>query len=396
MKDNISKQSRLALIALAISAFAIGTTEFVIVGILPTIAEQLSISVTKAGWLITSYALGIAIGAPIVTAKLSHWSRKQTLLLIMGIFIIGNVLGSMAASFTLLVVARVITAVAHGVFFSLGATVATELVPKHKQGNAMSMMFSGLTIATIIGVPLGTFIGQTFGWRYTFIGVAILGMISFAATLISVPSSIGKGNKTSLQQLVKLIITPRILLALLMTAFGFGGTFVLFTYLSPLLQNVSGFPEQAVSILLLAYGIAVAIGNIIGGTIANQHPVKGLRYVFAAQTVVLFLLYWTSPLQVLGVVNIVLLGLLAFMMTPGVQVYIVSLAEKLVPSAKDVASALNISAFNVGIASGSAIGGIVVNHLELRDTAWVGALMVVGAIILAIINYQLDKKQQLF
>ncbi|NMH67960.1 MFS transporter [Bacillus sp. RO3] len=393
---SFTTKSLIALISLAISAFAIGTTEFVIVGLLQTVASDLSISVTKAGTLVSGYAAAIAIGTPIVTAMTSRLPKKGLLLGLLAIFIAGNALSAFADTYSLLLISRIITAVAHGVFFAIASTVATEIVPKGKQAQAISIMFTGLTVATILGVPFGTLIGQNLGWRATFLAVAVLGVFGLLANGMTLDKPAGKSEKLTVREIVRLISNPRIILALLMTSFGFGGTFALFTYLTPILEKVSSISSQHIFWMLLLYGAATAVGNIIGGKITNQHPVRALRWVFLFQFIALLLQMVLLPHTMLSYVSIILFGLFAFMMSPGVQSYIVSLAEKLVPSAKDLASALNISGFNIGIAAGSALGGLAIDYMNYLDTAWIGALMVLVALILAVINYRLDQKQNLF
>ncbi|WP_141433885.1 MFS transporter [Bacillus sp. 03113] len=392
----MSTKVYIGLLSLAVSAFAIGTTEFVIVGLLQTIADDLSITVTKSGALISGYAIAIAVGTPVITVITGRVPKKAFLLILMAIFTLGNLLSALAGSYELLMFSRVVTAISHGVFFAIAAIVATDIVPDNKKGTAISIMFTGLTVATIVGVPLGTYIGQHFGWRATFGTVAFLGLIAFIVNIFAIDKVKNQGNPPTFKDVGELIKNQRILLALLMTAFGFGGTFALFTYLSPILEEISGYSSSAISILLLVYGIAVAIGNILGGKMANEHPVKALRWIFFVQGIFLLLQIWLLPSKSLSILSIILLGLLAFMMSPGVQAYIVSLAEKLVPSAKDLASALNISAFNVGIAAGSVLGGLAVDHLTYLDTAWIGAIMIAIALLLAAINYSFDKKQNLF
>lgn len=394
--SSIQPKSFAALISLAVSAFAIGTTEFVIVGLLQTVASDLSIPVTKAGTLISGYAAAIAIGTPIVAAMTSRLPKKGLLLTLLVLFIAGNALSAFSGTYSLLLVSRIITAVAHGVFFAIAATVAAEMVPKERQAQAISIMFTGLTVATILGVPFGTLIGQEFGWRATFIAVAVLGIIGLISNWLTLDQTAANTSKLTISDIGRLIGNPRIILALLMTAFGFGGTFALFTYLTPILETVSGISPENIFWMLLIYGAATAAGNIIGGKIANQHPVKALRWVFLFQLFALLLQMVLLPNTALSYLSMILLGLFAFMMSPGVQAYIVSLAEKLVPSAKDLASALNISGFNIGIAAGSALGGLAVDYMNLLDTAWIGAVMVLAALILSIINYRLDLKQKLF
>lgn len=395
MKEMSTKAS-IALYSLAVSAFAIGTTEFVIVGLLPTVAADLQITVTKAGSLISGYAAAIAIGTPIIAALTGRVPKKAFLILLMTLFTLGNLLAAVSGSYEVLMLARVFTAVTHGVFLAIAAVVAASLVPDTKKGTAISIVFTGLTIATIVGVPLGTYIGQHFGWRATFVLIALLGLISLITNIIAIDRIKQDVQGPSFKDMVQLICNPRILMAFVMTCLGFGGTFALFTYLSPILEKVSGFSAASISWLLLLYGVAVAIGNIIGGKIANTHPVKGLRPVFLLQSLVLVLQMWLLLTKQSSILSVFLLGLFAFMMSPGVQAYIVALAEKLCPAAVDIASALNISAFNVGIAAGSLLGGWAVDYLSYLDTAWIGALMSGAAFLLAMINYRLDKKQKLF
>ncbi|AZB41971.1 MFS transporter [Bacillus sp. FJAT-42376] len=392
----MSAKIYLALLSFAISAFAIGTTEFVIVGLLPTVAGDLSISVTKAGTLISGYALAIAIGTPIVTVLAGRLPKKGFLISLMAVFTLGNMLSAAAANYEILMVSRIITAVAHGVFFAIASAVAADMVPVNKKGTAISIMFTGLTVATIAGVPLGTYIGQNFGWRSTFTAVAVLGLIGLIANVLAVEKVKKADQPAKLTDVWKLMKNRRILVALLMTALGLAGTMTVFAYITPILKEVSGYPSETITILLLVYGVAVAIGNIVGGKIANHHPVKALRFVFVIEAIVLLLQMWLLPSKMLSIVSIILLGFVSFLMSPGVQAYIVTLAEKLVPSAKDLASGLNISAFNIGIAAGSTLGGLAVDYLTYLDTAWIGAILAILAAVLAAVSYRSDKKQKLF
>ncbi|BCG58797.1 MFS transporter [Paenibacillus sp. URB8-2] len=392
----MSTKIYLALFALAVSAFAIGTTEFVIIGLLQTVANDLGITITKAGTLVSGYAAAIAIGTPIVAALTGRLPKKGYLLFLMALFTAGNVLSALAGSYSLLMFSRVVTAVAHGVFFAVAATVAADMVPEDRKGTAISIMFTGLTVATILGVPFGTYIGQQFNWRLSFAAVAVLGLIGLLVVIFAVNKVSREGTSPTIGDVGRLAGNPRILLALLMTVAGFGGTFALFTYLSPILEEISGFSSDSISLLLLVYGIAVAVGNLAGGKLANGHPVKALRYVFLFQTAALLLQIWLLPGKHLSILSIILLGLFAFMMSAGVQTYVLMLAEKLVPSAKSVASALNISAFNIGIAAGSVLGGYAVDYMSYLDTAWIGAIMTAAAMALALINYRLDRRQRLF
>jgi predicted MFS family arabinose efflux permease len=275
---------------------------------------------------------------------------------------------------------------------SIGSTIAADLVPENRRASAISIMFTGLTVATVTGVPFGTLIGQQFGWRMAFVIIIIVGVIAFIANSLLVPSTLRKGTRTTIRDQIKLVTNGRLLLVFLITALGYGGTFVVFTYLAPLLQEVTGFKDGAVALILLGYGIAIAIGNMIGGKLSNRNPIKALFYMFMVQAIVLFVLMFTAPFKIAGLMTIFLMGVLAFMNVPGLQVYVVMLAERFVPSAVDVASAINIAAFNAGIAIGAYLGGVISDSIGLIHTSWIGALMVLGAVFLTGWSRLLEKK----
>ncbi|GFD93912.1 chloramphenicol resistance protein [Alteromonas sp. KUL156] len=381
-----------ALWALTISAFGIGTTEFVIVGLLPTVANDLNTSISSAGLLVSLYAVGVAIGAPVLTALTSQIARKRLLIAIMLLFIIGNGLAAIAPSFILLILARILTGFAHGVFFSIGSTIAASLVPEDKRASAISIMFAGLTVAIVTGVPLGTYIGQNFGWRATFIGVAILGIIGAVASYFLVPASIKTSKPLRIVDQLKVLKNRSILLVLSITALGYGGTFVTFTYLASLLEEVTGFSANMTSILLLVYGIAIALGNVIGGKVSNKKPGKALMVMFALQAIVLLILYFTASSQIWSVVTLFFMGILAFSNVPALQLYVVKMSEKYLPGTEDVSSALNIAAFNVGIAIGAYVGGLIIeSSLGVGATPWVGSILVIVGFLITLILYKKEK-----
>jgi len=383
----------LALWALTLSAFAIGTTEFVIVGLIPTIAASLQVSVPSAGLLVSLYALGVAIGAPVLTALTGRVPRKLLLLGLMLLFTAGNLTAWMAPGYAALMAARVLTGLAHGVFFSIGSTIATGLVPKEKAASAIALMFSGLTVALVTGVPLGTFIGQHFGWQMTFLAVALLGVVAFAGIALLVPANIAGSAPSSLPVQLSVLKKPRLLLVYAMTTLGYGGTFVAFTYLAPILEQVSGFSSGAVGLVMLVYGVSVAFGNIWGGKLADRKgPIRALQIVFALLAAVLFVLAFTAGNKVAVLVTVLAWGAVAFGNVPGLQVYVVRRAEHDAPGAVDVASGLNIAAFNVGIALGAWGGGLVVERIGLMATPWIGALVVIGAFLLTTLAGRLDRR----
>jgi len=383
----------LALLALTLGAFAIGTTEFVIVGLIPTIAADLGVTLPSAGLLVSLYALGVAIGAPVLTALTGRVPRKTLLVALMVLFTVGNVIAWMAPGYASLIVARVLTGLAHGVFFSIGSIIATSVVPKEKAASAIAIMFTGLTVALVTGVPLGTFIGQHLGWRATFLAVAALGVIALIGSVLFVPRGLPRSEPASFGQQLAVLAQPRLLLVYAITALGYGGTFLSFTYLASILQDVSGFSANAVSGVLLVYGVSVAIGNLWGGRLADRKgPIPALTRIFAGLALVLLALTFTAHNTWLVLLTVLALGAVAFGNVPGLQVYVVKQAQRFAPQAADVASGLNIAAFNVGIALGASLGGLVVEHLGLMHTPWIGALVVLGALGLTVLSGRLDRR----
>lgn len=384
----------LALLALTLSAFAIGTTEFVIVGLIPTMANDLQVSLPSAGLLVSLYALGVAIGAPVLTALTGKWNRKSVLLGVMSLFVIGNLLAWQAPGYLTLVVARILTGLAHGVFFSIGSTIATGLVSKEKAASAIAIMFTGLTVALVTGVPLGTYIGQQFGWQSTFLIVALLGLIALLGSMLLVPRNLPQPPATKLVAQLKVLTQPRLLLVYAITALGYGGTFTAFTFLAPILEQVSGFSTHMISLIMLVYGGSVAVGNLWGGKLADKMgPIKALTLIFTGLAAILLVFNITAFNPLAAVATILIWGAFAFGNVPGLQVYVVKLAERYTPDAVDVASGLNIAAFNVGIALGAWGGGMIVAKAGLMHTPWVGALVVLVALLLARISGYLDKKE---
>lgn len=383
----------LALLALTISAFAIGTTEFVIVGLVPTIADQLSISLPSAGLLVSIYAMGVAVGAPVLTALTAKLPRKRLLTGLMALFTAGNLLAWLSPNYETLIVARLLTGLAHGVFFSIGSTIATSLVAKEKAASAIAIMFGGLTVALVTGVPLGTFIGQHFGWRETFLAVSFIGVIALISSMILVPKNIPLRAVAGLKEQLKVLTHPRLLMIYAITALGYGGVFTAFTFLAPMMQELAGYSPAAVSWILLGYGVSVAIGNIWGGKLADRHgAVPALKFIFAALAALLLVFQFTASSHIAALATVLVMGIFAFGNVPGLQVYVVQKAEEYTPNAVDVASGLNIAAFNIGIALGSVIGGQTVQSFGLAQTPWIGAMIVAGALLLIGLSGRLDKQ----
>jgi DHA1 family inner membrane transport protein len=383
----------IALFALTLSAFAIGTTEFVIVGLLPTVAADLGIGLPSAGLLVSLYALGVAVGAPVLTALTGRVPRKALLLALMALFTVGNLLAWRAPTYETLVAARVVTGLAHGVFFSIGSTIATSLVPRERAASAIAIMFTGLTVALVTGVPLGTFIGQHFGWRETFLAVSALGVVAFAGSLAFVPRDIRHAPPASLAQQARVLAEPRLLLVYAKTAIGYGGSFIPFTFLAPILTDVAGFSAGSVGWVMLVYGLSVAAGNLWGGRLADRvGPIPALKIIFALLAAVLLAFQFAAPHKWLALATVLAWGAVAFGNVPGLQVYVVKQAERFTPQAVDVASGLNIAAFNLGIAAAAWAGGLIVTHLGLMHTPWIGALVVLVSLALTHWSGVLDRR----
>lgn len=349
----------------------------------------MDVSISTAGLTVSIYALGVTVGAPVLTTVTAKMNRKNLLMLVMVVFIIGNLISAFAASFAILLTGRVIAAFAHGVFMSIASVIAADVVQPSKRASAIAVMFTGLTVATVTGVPLGTFIGQLFGWRMSFIFIVAIGVIALIANYFLVPKNLSNTKSISLKSIGQVLLNKKIGIVLLMTAFGYGGTFVVYTYLSPMFIKM-GYTANMIVVLLIIYGIMVAIGNTIGGHFANEKPDKALFVMFSLQAATLLLLQFTSPNPILGLIVVMLMGFFAFMSVSGLQLYVVELAERYLPETVSMASALNISAFNVGIAMGAFIGGLVTEYIGLSYTPIVGFLMVLIAIIL---SYYMKKEK---
>ncbi|WP_145518050.1 MFS transporter [Yersinia mollaretii] len=344
-----------ALLALALCAFAIGTTEFVIMGLLPQVAGDLQISIPTAGWLISGYALGVAIGAPIMAVLTAKLPRKKTLLLLMVIFIIGNLMCAMAYSYDFLMLARVITALCHGAFFGIGAVVASNLVAPNRRASAVALMFTGLTLANVLGVPLGTALGQAFGWRSTFWVVSVIGLFSLAALYRKLPAS-QEEAPTELRKEIAALRGGGIWLSLLMTVFFAAAMFALFTYIAPILTEVTQVSEQGVSWTLLLMGVGLTLGNIVGGRLADWRLSVSLTMTFLLIALFSALFSWTSYSLFAAEVTLFLWSAAAFSAVPALQINVVAYGKK----APNLVSTLNIAAFNVGNALGAWVGGVVI------------------------------------
>ncbi|RXR08778.1 MFS transporter [Pseudoxanthomonas composti] len=361
--------------ALAVTAFAIGVAEFIVVGILPAVADDLDVPLARAGRLVGFYALALALGTPIVVLALARLPRKPLLLALVAVFLIGNLLSALSASYELLLTGRILTALAHGSFFAIGSTVAARLAPEGRAGSAIAAMFAGLTLAMVIGVPLGSLVGNALGWRLPFFAVAALAALAWLATAQWVPTLPTPAAGPAGAQLASLTRVP-ILAMMSITVLGFGASFAAFTFIMPILTKITGFSTQTASLLLVVFGVATLVGNLAGGRWASSLGwTLALRRMLAGLLVVLLALAVALPWQWAMVPLLLAWGLLAFGLSPGCQAGMLETAQHWIPRAVDFASALNISAFNLGIALGQTLGSGLVAREQLAMTPWAGAAL---------------------
>ncbi len=374
----MNKKYPVALWTLVIGAFAIGMTEFVIMGLLPEVARDVNSSIAAAGQLITGYALGVAVGGPILVLITYKMSQKNLLMLLMLIFILGNLMATIASSYGILMASRLLTSLAHGSFFGVGAIMAASLVEYSRRASAMALMFTGLTVANIIGVPFGTFVGQQFGWRSSFLIIAIIGFITLIGIYMLVPKPKERKN-TDLKKELAVLKNKQLWLALLIAMFCFGSVFTLFTYITPILTDVTGFQSNAVSWMLVVFGLGVTVGNIVGGKLADWNINLSLQYILIVFILYFFVLYVLQFSMILMIPGIFIFGVLAFSMVPMLQFRILGLSAE----APTIASTLNQSAMNLGNAGGAFAGGLSVTYLPLHDLVLVAPITtVIGFILL--------------
>lgn len=389
------RKNKFAILALAMSAFAIGMTEFISVGLLPLIKDSFNTTISLAGLTVSLYAVGVTIGAPLLTPMTNKIKRKHLLIGIMLIFIIANTLSAFSTTFSMLLAMRVLSALMHGVFMSIATAIASDLVSPDKRSSAIAMMFTGLTVATITGVPLGTWIGQQFGWEASFITIAIIGFLSLVINIISVPNDLNEYEQASMLEQLTVFKNKSLMMVYLITALGYGGTFVVYTYLTTLLTDTLHYSDDAVVILLVIYGVMVAIGNTLGGKLTNNRPMQVLIGIFLIQAIVLLIVGVTVSHQILGTIAILIMGLFAFMNVPGLQLIVVLFAERKNKATTNFASSLNIASFNIGITLGSVIGGYVLNHFSITMTPYFGFAMVLIASAMMYMVYKNEKSTEL-
>ncbi|MBX5185654.1 MFS transporter [Rhizobium sp. NZLR5] len=361
----------LALLVLALSSFAIGTTEFVIMGLLPEVAADLSVSIPQAGWLVTGYALAVAIGAPVMAVSTAKLKRRTALIALMAFFIAGNLLCALASDYWVLMIARVVTALCHGAFFGIGSVVAAGLVAEDRKARAVALMFTGLTLANVLGVPLGTAIGQAYGWRATFGVVTVIGVVTILGLIAILPRDTQQENGSILREIAALR-NGRLWLALSTTVFFAASMFALFTYLAPLLRDVTDVSPEGVTWTLFLIGLGLTIGNLVGGKLADWRLGATLAGVFAAIALTSIVFSYTSRFLIPAEITLFLWALASFAAVPALQVGVVSFGK----DAPNLVSTINIGAFNTGNALGAWVGGLVIDAgFDLTRVPLAAALM---------------------
>lgn len=384
----------LALYALTAGAFGIGVTEFVIMGLLIDVSKDLGVTIPAAGLLISGYALGVVIGAPILGAISGRWSKKTLLMALMVVFTIGNLACAIAPDYWTLMAARVLTAFAHASFFGVGSVVATSLVAPNKKASAIAIMFTGLTVANILGVPFGTWLGQAYGWRSTFWAVTLIGVAAFAVIALLVPKDHGSDEQEETSEGVLSVLGRRgVMLGLLTTVLSWVGVFAGFTYIAPILTEITGFSEAAVSPILLVFGGGLVVGNLFGGWIADRHLIPTIVGSLIALTVVLLGLTAAIHQPVAAVIAIGLFGAAAFATVAPLQMWVLKQAKG---AGQGLASSFNIAAFNLGNAIGAWLGGAVINHgLGLGAVPLIAGLVPIAALAVALVAIRMDRRESL-
>ncbi|MCV7228064.1 MFS transporter [Mycolicibacterium komossense] len=369
----------LGLIALAMGGFGIGLTEFVIMGLLPEVAADFAVSEATAGYLISGYALSVAVGAVALTAAVTRLDRKKVLLGLMVLFIVGNLMSALASSYEMMLTGRIVAALCHGAFFGIGSVVAADLVAENKRAGAIAMMFAGLTIANVLGVPLGTLLGQQLGWRSTFWAITIVGIIAMIGIAILVPH-IEHNTSGGLRTELGAFRHPQVWLSIAITILGYGGMFGAFTYIAFTLTEVSGFASTSVPWLLVLFGVGLLVGNTLGAKAADRALTPALIWILVLLAVVLVAFAATAQYKVTTIIALFLMGSFGFATVPGLQMRIMNYAS----SAPTLASGANIAAFNVGNALGAWLGGLTIAAgFGFTSPIWMGAVVTaIGLVVL--------------
>ncbi|MFG1320956.1 MFS transporter [Xanthobacter autotrophicus] len=381
---------RMPLLALGAAAFGIGTTEFVIMGLLPQLADDLHVTIPQAGLLVTGYALSVTFGSPFLAVATARMDRRRALLVLMGVFILGNLMCALAPSYWLLMGARVLTALCHGAFFGLGAVVASALVLPGRKAQAIAMMFAGLTLANVLGVPAGTALGEAMGWRSPFFVVVAIGIAAALALFAFLPRTIAV-PPMNLRREAKSLGSPQVMFAMAMSIVSSASLFSVFTYITPILQNVTGIGTQGVTLMLLLFGVGLTCGNFLGGRLADWRLMPSVIGIIAVIIPLLASFAFTSHAVIPAALTLFVWGVLAFALVAPLQSRVVSEAAK----APNLASTLNQGAFNFGNAIGAWAGGLALTAgLPYADLPFMGAGIAAVGLALALLSHALDLKTQ--
>lgn len=374
-----ASHARWALPALAMGAFGIGTTEFSPMGLLPVIAKGVDVSIPTAGLLISAYAIGVMAGAPVMTLAFSRFGKRTALMLLMGIFTIGNLMSAMAPGYYTLLAARLVTSLNHGAFFGLGAVVAASVAPKDRQASAVAAMFMGLTIANIGGVPAATWIGQQIGWRLAFAGTALIGLVAIAALWFALPKG-EPGAMPDVKRELSVLARPAVLLAMATTVMGAGAMFTLYTYVAPVLAEMTGASGGFITLGLVLIGVGFTIGNWLGGKLADWSPDGATMIFLGALATIMFILPLALTSHVGAAIGLLVWGAAAFAIVPPVQMRVMEAASE----APGLASSINVGAFNLGNALGAALGAAVISFgLGYAAVIIAGGLLAASGLLLA-------------
>ncbi|NIF82225.1 MFS transporter [Comamonas sp. Tr-654] len=369
-------KSSAALFALAVGAFAIGTTEFTPMGLLPVIADGVQVSIPTAGMLVSAYAVGVMLGAPVMTLLFSRFGKRAALMGLMVLFTVGNLLSAFAPGYATLLLSRLVTSLNHGAFFGIGAVVAASVVPRDKQASAIAAMFMGLTIANIGGVPAATWIGQQLGWRLAFGGTAMLGLLTIAALWLALPKG-EPGTRPDVRRELKVLARPEVLLAMGTTVLGAGAMFALYTYVAPVLAEITHASPGFVAFALVLIGIGFTLGNALGGKLADWSLDGATKIILALLAVIMALLPLVMTTHLGAAIGLVVWGAAAFGIVPPVQMRVMQAAAQ----APGLASSVNVGAFNLGNALGAALGGFVIGQgLGYAAVPLVGAALAAGGL----------------
>lgn len=397
MQPALSQRGVLAaLLSMMLGGFAIGTAEYASVGVLPQIAHDFGINLARAGLVVSGYALGVGFGSPILAALTGNLSRKTLMLAVMALFVLANATAALSTNYAFLIVARIVSALPHGIFFGVGAAIAASFVAEDRRASAVAIVFGGLTIAVAAGVPMATLIGQRLGWAMSYGFVSAVALVSLVAMAVTLPRKIDIAPAGGLIEQVRVLSSGRLLIAFGMNFCAWGGTFVAFAYLPSILADITGFSPDGVTWMLALYGASVIVGNVLGGRVSAKAVLPALVLMLGAQATALLIFTFTAPSELGSILTLGVLGALMFCNIPALALYVVQLAQRHRPNNVDIASTINVSAANAGIALGAFIGGVVADsHLGLGATPWVGAVMVGVGLMLTLLSGWLDRRQVL-